>query len=165
MEREPARVQALSDELDQTGLTDRDLGALQSCDPGGVHVGACHPTAETGQARGRGQSHVPGADDGSTDGSRDVLAAVDDPRVSIVLQPHNMGKGAALRRGFAAASSDFVVVRDAGLEHSPNDWDLLLEPLLRQLLHPTAAMGSGSWPGRAGALRSRQGVDTTFIAG
>ena len=70
-------------------------------------------------------------DDGSTDGTREVLADIDDPRARVLLQPHNMGKGAALRRGFAVAASDFVVVQDADLEYSPDDWDLLLEPLLR----------------------------------
>ena len=70
-------------------------------------------------------------DDGSTDGTRDVLAGLDDPRVRVLLQPHNMGKGAALRRGFETAASDFVVVQDADLEYNPEDWDLLLEPLLR----------------------------------
>ena len=69
-------------------------------------------------------------DDGSADGTRDILAGLEDPRVRVMLQPHNMGKGAALRRGFAAATSDFVVVQDADLEYSPDDWDLLLAPLL-----------------------------------
>ena len=70
-------------------------------------------------------------DDGSTDGTREVLADIDDPRARVLLQPQNMGKGAALRRGFAVTVSDFVVVQDADLEYSPDDWDLLLEPLLR----------------------------------
>ena len=70
-------------------------------------------------------------DDGSTDGTRDVLASLEDARVRVLLQPHNMGKGAALRRGFETVASDFVVVQDADLEYNPEDWDLLLEPLLR----------------------------------
>ena len=69
-------------------------------------------------------------DDGSTDGTREILAGLDDPRVRVILQPHNMGKGAALRRGFADISCDFAVVQDADLEYDPADWDLLLEPLL-----------------------------------
>ncbi len=69
-------------------------------------------------------------DDGSTDGTRDRLAAVDDPRVRVHLQSHNQGKGAALRTGFALASSELVVVQDADLEYDPADWTVLLGPLL-----------------------------------
>lgn len=70
-------------------------------------------------------------DDGSTDGTREILARIQDERVRVLLQSHNMGKGAALRRGFKAVSSDFTVVQDADLEYSPDDWDALLAPLLR----------------------------------
>ncbi len=69
-------------------------------------------------------------DDGSTDGTRDLIEAIDDSRVKVLLQPHNQGKGAALRRGFAEATSDFVIVQDADLEYDPVDYDLMLEPLL-----------------------------------
>ena len=69
-------------------------------------------------------------DDGSTDGTRDLLAGFDDKRVSVVLQPDNKGKGAAIRRGFAEASAEFVIVQDADLEYNPVDYDLMLEPLL-----------------------------------
>jgi glycosyltransferase involved in cell wall biosynthesis len=68
-------------------------------------------------------------DDGSTDGTRDLLAAYDDERVRVVLQPHNQGKGAAIRRGFQEASAEFVIVQDADLEYDPVDYDLVLEPL------------------------------------
>lgn len=70
-------------------------------------------------------------DDGSTDGTRDSLARLNDERVRVLLQPHNQGKGAALRRGFAEASGDFVIVQDADLEYDPADWDEMLDPLLR----------------------------------
>jgi glycosyltransferase involved in cell wall biosynthesis len=69
-------------------------------------------------------------DDGSTDGTRDVLGEFDDPRVHVLLQPRNQGKGAALRRGFAAATAPYVVVQDADLEYDPADYAALLEPLL-----------------------------------
>ncbi|HEY5154853.1 MAG TPA: glycosyltransferase family 2 protein [Acidimicrobiales bacterium] len=69
-------------------------------------------------------------DDGSTDGTRDVLAQLDDPRVRVLLQERNQGKGAALRRGFAEATFPFVIVQDADLEYDPEDYDDLLEPLL-----------------------------------
>jgi len=69
-------------------------------------------------------------DDGSTDGTRDLLGAFDDERVRVLLQPENLGKGAAIRRGFREADADFVIVQDADLEYDPVDYDLVLEPLL-----------------------------------
>jgi glycosyltransferase involved in cell wall biosynthesis len=69
-------------------------------------------------------------DDGSTDGTRDILAEFTDPRVRVLLQPHNQGKGAALRRGFAEARADYVIVQDADLEYDPADFSVLLPPLL-----------------------------------
>ena len=71
-------------------------------------------------------------DDGSTDGSRDIAAklADTDSRVRIYEQPRNMGKGAALRRGFHEATSPFVIIQDADLEYDPLDYEAVLEPLL-----------------------------------
>ena len=68
-------------------------------------------------------------DDGSTDVSRQVLAGITDARVEVVLQPHNQGKGAALRTGFTRATAEYVVVQDADLEYDPAEFGLLLEPL------------------------------------
>jgi glycosyltransferase involved in cell wall biosynthesis len=69
-------------------------------------------------------------DDGSTDGSVEVVERVDDSRVRLLRQPENRGKGAALRRGFAEASRPFVLVQDADLEYDPSDYPALLAPLL-----------------------------------
>jgi glycosyltransferase involved in cell wall biosynthesis len=69
-------------------------------------------------------------DDGSTDGTRDRLAAMQDPRVRVVLQPRNMGKGAALRRGFGEATQPFVIVQDADLEYDPGEFERILAPMI-----------------------------------
>jgi glycosyltransferase involved in cell wall biosynthesis len=71
-------------------------------------------------------------DDGSTDGTRALLEPLGrDAGVRLFLQDRNRGKGAALRRGFAEARGDFVLVQDADLEYDPQDYPRLLEPLER----------------------------------
>lgn len=67
-------------------------------------------------------------DDGSTDGTPVILRAVTDCR--IIFQDKNKGKGAALRRGFAEATGDWLVIQDADLEYNPEDYHILLQPLL-----------------------------------
>ena len=68
--------------------------------------------------------------DGSTDRSGAILDALDDPRIRVIHQPMNLGKGAALHRGFAAATRPFVIVQDADMEYDPAEFGLLLGPLL-----------------------------------
>lgn len=72
-------------------------------------------------------------DDGSTDGTRDLLdrwRAEQMPDVQIIYHAQNSGKGAALRTGFAHATGDIFVIQDADLEYDPRDYVKLLEPLL-----------------------------------
>jgi glycosyltransferase involved in cell wall biosynthesis len=70
-------------------------------------------------------------DDGSTDGTRELLAGMaGEPGLRILYHPENRGKGAALKTGFLAASGDIVLVQDADLEYDPADYPALLAPIL-----------------------------------
>jgi len=71
-------------------------------------------------------------DDFSSDGTRELLKSELEPLVDrVVYHPFNQGKGAALRTGFAHATGDIVVVQDADLEYDPQEYPILMEPIVR----------------------------------
>lgn len=72
-------------------------------------------------------------DDGSRDGTRELLRELvqrESPRFVYVEHQKNQGKGAAVRTGFKQATGDIVMVQDADLEYSPDDYPVLLQPIL-----------------------------------
>ncbi len=69
-------------------------------------------------------------DDGSVDATVEIVRSIDDPRIRLFVQPINLGKGAALRRGFEEATAPYVIVQDADLEYDPAEYGTVLGPLL-----------------------------------
>jgi glycosyltransferase involved in cell wall biosynthesis len=72
-------------------------------------------------------------DDGSTDGTRDILAKMNadngDGLLHIIYHSHNQGKGAAVRTGFEAATGNVFLIQDADLEYDPREYPALLKPI------------------------------------
>ncbi len=70
-------------------------------------------------------------DDGSTDGTRDILRGLEDvPDVTVVLHEENLGKGAAVRTALDEAGGDIMLIQDADLEYDPRDYPTMLLPIL-----------------------------------
>ena len=70
-------------------------------------------------------------DDGSDDGTAQILTQLQDSTVRVVQHPVNRGKGAAIRTGLTYVTGDLVLVQDADLEYDPEDWPKLLAPVLK----------------------------------
>jgi glycosyltransferase involved in cell wall biosynthesis len=69
-------------------------------------------------------------DDGSTDGTRDLLTALEGRQgIRVILHEKNQGKGGAVRTGISAASGDVILIQDADLEYDPRDYPALLKPI------------------------------------
>ncbi|XTZ19017.1 glycosyltransferase family 2 protein [Micromonospora echinospora] len=86
-------------------------------------------------------------DDGSRDGTAEVLSRVDDTRLRVITHPRNAGKGAAIRTAVAHAEGDYMVILDADLEYDPQDIPKLLAPVLdgrAQVVYGNRTFGSHS---------------------
>jgi glycosyltransferase involved in cell wall biosynthesis len=70
-------------------------------------------------------------DDGSADGTQQVLSQLGDSTVRVITHGVNRGKGAAVRTGLEHVTGDLVLIQDADLEYDPEDWPKLLAPIFR----------------------------------
>lgn len=69
-------------------------------------------------------------DDGSNDGTQNILVKINDPQIRVIFHTINQGKGAALRTGFREASGDICIVQDADLEYDPQEYPVVIQPIV-----------------------------------
>ena len=70
-------------------------------------------------------------DDCSNDNTKEILQSFNHKEIKIFFQKKNMGKGSALRKGFKEANGDICIIQDADLEYDPNEYSLMIEPILK----------------------------------
>jgi glycosyltransferase involved in cell wall biosynthesis len=75
-------------------------------------------------------SEIVVVDDGSTDGTRELLDTIKYPEVRVLKHEKNAGKGAAVKTGFASVTGDIAIIQDADLEYDPNDYKALITPIV-----------------------------------
>ena len=100
-------------------------------------------------------------DDGSTDGTSQILAALEDSTVQVVRHPTNLGKGAAIRTGLSHVRGDLILIQDGDLEYDPEDWPRLLRPMLRgraQVVYGSRFSGEG------GSMAASDWVGNRFLS-
>jgi glycosyltransferase involved in cell wall biosynthesis len=89
-------------------------------------------------------------DDGSTDGTREILQKMEGQgHVRVILHPRNMGKGAAVRTGIQNARGEVVIIQDADLEYDPRDYPELLRPIdegIADIVYGSRFLGGGRRP-------------------
>jgi len=89
-------------------------------------------------------------DDGSTDGSRDILANIGTiANVKVIYHEHNQGKGKAVRTGIQNASGDLIIIQDADLEYDPREYPNLLRPIqegIADIVYGSRFLGAGRRP-------------------
>lgn len=69
-------------------------------------------------------------DDGSTDGSREILKEMEGEEITVLYHQRNRGKGAAVRTGLSACTGDYIIIQDADLEYDPREYRKLIHPIL-----------------------------------
>ncbi|MFZ0532686.1 MAG: glycosyltransferase family 2 protein [Anaerolineales bacterium] len=89
-------------------------------------------------------------DDGSNDGSRDLLANINmEGKVKVIFHDHNQGKGKAIRTGIENASGDLILIQDADLEYDPREYPNLLRPIqegIADVVYGSRFLGAGRRP-------------------
>jgi len=69
-------------------------------------------------------------DDASTDGTREILKGLPEEKYKVFYHEENLGKGAAVRKGFNEVSGDIIIIQDADLEYDPEEYEKLISPIL-----------------------------------